>query len=154
MTWKQFFIMIWVLLLVACGGEPLNKEKQLTADLDQMEALAEAKKTSDLMDYFHDSFKPEGGWNKKDIQRMLHFRFMKHKTVHITKVVKDIDWRSDNEVHLVVVAAMAGSPIGDLTQLTGARAQLMKFEVLLVREDGQFLVRSVKWEHAYPTDFL
>ncbi|WP_154222632.1 hypothetical protein [Marinicella rhabdoformis] len=154
MTWRQFFIVYMTLLLVSCGGEPLSKEKQLQADLDQMELLAEEKNTSDLMDYLDDRFKHEGGWNKKDIQRMLHFRFMKHKTVHITKVVKDIDWRSDNEVHLVVVAALAGSPIGDLTQLTGARAQLMKFEVLLVRNEGRFLVRSVKWAHAYPTDFI
>ncbi len=154
MTLRQILILCFVMTLSACGGEPKSKALQLQADLDQMEALAEAKKTSDLMAFFHDGFKPDGGWSKKDIQRMLHFRFLKHKTVHISKVVKDIQWRSDNEVSVQVVAALAGSPITDLTTLTEARAQLMKFDVILVRADDHFLIRSVQWAHAYPTDFL
>lgn len=154
MTLHQKLILCIVMVIPACGGEPKSKALQLQADLDQMEVLAEAKKTSDLMNFFHDNFKPDGGWSKKDIQRMLHFRFLKHKTVHISKVVKDIQWRSDNEVSAQVVAALAGSPITDLTTLTEARAQLMKFDVLLIREDEHFLIRSVKWSHAYPTDFL
>ena len=145
---------VLIVLLAGCGSEPLSKEVQLQKDLDQMEVLAEAKKTSELMSYFHESFKPEGGWNKKDIQRMLHFRFLKHKTVHVTKVVKDIEWQSDDEVKVTVVAALAGSPIADLAKLTEARAQLMKFDVVLKREDAHFMVRSVQWAHAYPTDFL
>ena len=154
MALSRFLFITVVVLLMRCGGEPMSKEIQLKTDLNQMESLAEAKKTSELMDYFHVSFKPEGGWNKQDIQRMLHFRFLKHKTVHISKVVKDIQWRSDNEVSVTVVAALGGSPMTDLTKLTEARAQLMKFEVVLTREDEHFMIRSVQWSHAFPTDFL
>lgn len=151
---RHLLIVTLSLVLLACGQAPLSKEQQLHQDLAQMEALAEAKKTSDLMDYFDESFQPENGWSLKDIQRMLHFRFMKHKTVHITQVVKETEWLSDNEVKVAIAAALGGTPISDITAISEARAQLMKFDVVLERYDDHFKIKSVKWQHAYPTDFL
>lgn len=153
---RKFKPVIFVLatLLTACGSPPLSKELQLKTDLEQMEALAESKKTSELMAYFDEDFRPDGGWTQKDIKRMLHFRFLKHKTVHITQVIKDTEWLSDDEVRVEVAAALGGTPITDITSISEARAQLMKFDVVLKRHDDHFKIKSVKWEHAYPTDFL
>ncbi len=154
MKFQNILILSLFLLLLGCGQAPLSKEQQLRQDLAQMEVLAEGKKTSELMAYFDESFRPDNGWSQKDIQRMLHFRFMKHKSVHITQVLKETEWLSDNEVRVEVAAALGGTPISDISAISEARAQLMKFDVVLQRHDDHFKIKSVKWQHAYPTDFL
>ncbi len=154
MNTTKFLPLFALIVVTACGNAPLSKEKQLKEDLTQMELLAESKKTSELMDYFDENFRPENGMSKKDIQRLLHFRFMKHKTVHITQVLKETQWLSDNEVKIEVVAALGGTPLTDLTTLSEARAQLLKFNVVLKRHDVHFKIKSAQWQHAYPTDFL
>jgi len=144
-------------LFTGCSSdEPIDKDTKLLNTLQAMEVAIEEKRLNDFLEPVDDNFvSAKHGWNKKDIERMLRIRLMRHQSIHIHKNVQRTDWLDEGEdqVEVEVVVAMAGADFS-LTDLPTFNGDMIKFIVTFKLIDGDYLVTQTEWERAGPADFL
>ena len=99
-------------------------------------------------------YQDDSGRKYDDVKRVIQLQLMRHKTVHIFSVIKDIQWADDSNATVQITAAMAGKPITDLSLLPTLRADMLNFTVDFVLEDEVYKIQSASWTWATPTDFL
>ena len=60
----------------------------------------------------------------------------------------------EQRAQVIFAVAMAGTPIESTESLIGLKADMHRFELNMVENDGDWLVKSAEWRRAKPDDFL
>ena len=152
---KIISITLLILMLMACGTEPVNKNKQIINLIKTMEEAVENKHVDDFMTHINDDISTERGWGKKDIERMLRIRLMRRSSVHIHPQLKSIEWfnEGDQSAQVKLAVAMAATEFS-LEELARINADLMTFTVTFKQHDGDYKITQARWQRARPMDFL
>jgi len=75
----------------------------------------------------------------------------RHRGVHLFTVIKTIDLMAQQDsADAVVYVAMTGVPVESMQALVSLKADLYRFDLELVEENGQWLVLSARWERVDP----
>ena len=152
---KQIITISLFLILIGCSSEPeLTKDQLLKQSIEQLEQRFEARKLGEIVEYVSQNYQDDYGRKYDDVKRVIQLQLMRHKTVHIFSVIKDIQWADDSNATVQITAAMAGKPITDLSLLPTLRADMLNFTVDFVLEDEVYKIQSASWTWATPTDFL
>ena len=152
---KQIITISLFLILIGCSSEPeLTKDQLLKQSIEQLEQRFEARKLGEIVEYVSQNYQDDYGRKYDDVKRVIQLQLMRHKTVHIFSVIKDIQWADDSNATIQITAAMAGKPITDLSLLPTLRADMLNFTVDFVLEDEVYKIQSASWTWATPTDFL
>ena len=152
---KQIITISLFLILIGCSSEPeLTKDQLLKQSIEQLEQRFEARKLGEIVEYVSKDYQDDSGRKYDDVKRVIQLQLMRHKTVHIFSVIKDIQWADDSNATVQITAAMAGKPITDLSLLPTLRADMLNFTVDFVLEDEVYKIQSASWTWASPTDFL
>jgi hypothetical protein len=152
---KQIITISLFLILIGCSSEPeLTKDQLLKQSIERLEQRFEARKLGEIVEYVSKDYQDDSGRKYDDVKRVIQLQLMRHKTVHIFSVIKDIQWADDSNATVQITAAMAGKPITDLSLLPTLRADMLNFTVQFVLEDEVYKVQSASWTWATPTDFL
>ncbi|MCB1604559.1 MAG: hypothetical protein KDI59_07935 [Xanthomonadales bacterium] len=152
---KQIITISLFLILIGCSSEPeLTKDQLLKQSIEQLEQRFEARKLGEIVEYVSKDYQDDSGRKYDDVKRVIQLQLMRHKTVHIFSVIKDIQWADDSNATVQITAAMAGKPITDLSLLPTLRADMLNFTVDFVLEDEVYKIQSASWTWATPTDFL
>ena len=151
----KFIFFISIISLYSCSSEPeLTKDQLLKQSIEQLEQRFEARKLGEIVEYVSQNYQDDYGRKYDDVKRVIQLQLMRHKTVHIFSVIKEIQWIDDANSTVQITAAMAGKPITDLSLLPTLRADMLNFTVQFVLEDEVYKVKSASWTWATPGDFL
>ncbi|MCF6288801.1 MAG: hypothetical protein L3J53_06145 [Proteobacteria bacterium] len=153
----RLLLLTLTLLIVACSAErEISKEQILLQSIGELESRFEEKKLARIVEYVSSSYQDDTGRKLRDIKRAIQLQLMRHKSLYVFSIIKDVKWQDDDK-HMVTVqitAAMAGKPMDNPNMLTSIRADMIKFTVDFILEDEIYKVKSATWSWANPADFL
>lgn len=156
---KQAFIFtaMWLAcfpLLVSCSATENTPEAQVRAVLKQGEAAAEKKETGVLRQMVSDRYSDSQGQDKKAIEAILRYYFLRHESIHLLTRIQAITFPEPNVAQAIVLVAMAGQPISRTEELDRLHADLHRFEITLANENREWKVIRAEWRRAELGDFL
>ena len=150
---QALLIFIFPVLFLSACSQPDTPEAQVRALLKRGETAAEKKETAVLRRLISDKYSDSQGQNKKSIEALLRFYFLRHESVHLLTRVQSVTFPEPLRAQAVVLVAMAGQPIGGRQELERLRADLHRFEMTLVNENKEWKVLRAEWRQAEPGDF-
>lgn len=144
----RILLLLSVLLLQACSGDSNSPEAQIQRFIDSAVQAGEARSADGLGDLLHRDFIDQQGNNGKQVGRLLRAYFFRHQSVHLFTRIDDIEILADNQASVSLHVAMAGTVISDINALASLQARVYRFELQMVREDDDWLLRHASWQAA------
>ncbi len=145
---------IGLLPLVSCSSQKDSPEAQVRALFARAESAAEQKDLAALRPMISDEYADGEGQNKKAIEAVLRFYFLRNQSIHLFTRIQSIEFPKPARARAVVLVAMAGQPIKTGQELERLHADLNRFVITLTREDREWKVISAEWRRAEPGDFF
>ncbi len=139
-------------MLGACTGANTTPEDEIREYIDRGIAAAENRDSAELAEMVDAQYQDKNGMDKKQLRSMLHFYFLRHKNIYLFRKIDEIVLLSKQAAHVSLYVAMAGSAISDASMLANLRARVYRFELELVKPDGEWLLKSARWQAASPGD--
>lgn len=130
----------WLLLcaaLHACAdaGSP---QAQVRAVIAGMEAAAEARDASDVMDFLAPEFRSAEGQGFEDMQRYLRGYMLAHQSIHLLTRIDEMKFPVDGEAHVRLSVGMAGT--GTATGGWELATDVQHLDLVLRRQTDRWLV--------------
>jgi membrane-bound lytic murein transglycosylase B len=122
-------IFIAALVLCACGAKS-SDEAQVRALVDGVEAAAEARDTSDVLQHVADDYADARGFDKAQLQNFLRGYFLAHPGLELVVNIESLEFPVDGLAQAVVTVATV--ELGD--------PDLMRLNVEFRREGGAWRV--------------
>ena len=147
------FGILWtILLLIACSDEKLSREEEIKQYIETGVEAAENRSTDDLAELIDEKYLDDKGLSKVQLTKLARLYFFRHKSIYLFTKIDEIEFLAENEAFVTLHVAMAGNAISDVTALAGLRAEIVKFELELIKRD-EWLLRRASWQHANLGDF-
>lgn len=137
-----------ILTLVAgCSDNVMTPEEEIRQYIKTGVEAAEDRSSSDLAELIFSGYKDEKGYGKKQIEKLSKLYFFRHKNIYLLTKIEEIEFVTANEAWVTLNVAMAGSVISDASLLSSLRAQIYKFELMLIK-DEKWLLHQADWQRA------
>ena len=136
-----------LILATGCSDSVLSPEDEIKQFIETGVEAAEDRSSSDLAELVFSGYKDEKGYGKKQIEKLSKLYFFRHKNIYLLTKIDEIEFVAANEAWVTLHIAMAGSVISDASLLSGLRAQIYKFELLLIK-DEKWLLHQADWQRA------
>jgi hypothetical protein len=140
-------------ILAGCGAPEQSPEARIKALIAEAEAAAEARDVSALKDLVSGAYRDRRGYDRQTVLRVAQGLFIRNQKIYLLTIIRNLETEGES-ASARILAAMAGRPIESVQSLVNIRAELMRFDVELAREDGHWRVRSADWRRAEVNDFL
>lgn len=134
-------------LVTGCSDSVLSPEDEIRQFIATGVEAAEDRSSSDLAELIFSGYKDEKGYGKNQIEKLSRLYFFRHKSIYLLTKIDEIEFVAANEAWVTLHVAMAGSVISDASLLSGLRAQIYKFELLLIK-DEKWLLHQANWQPA------
>jgi hypothetical protein len=131
-----------------------SPEQRVRQMLGEVEQAAEQKNLAALRGFIADGYTDPGGNDKKKIEALFRFYFLRNQSVHLYTYVESVEISKKGQAEVVVYVAMAGTPIPETEEIERLRADFVRFELELVEQDGEWQVQRARWRRAEPTDVI
>lgn len=142
------------LLAAGCGAEPASPEQQIAATLEAIERASRERDLEALRDFVSPSYRDRAGRTRQDVHGLIAFHTLRRQSVYLLTRIQHLELPAPDAAHLVVLAAMAGTPIGGVESLRDVRADVYRFELRLAREGGDtWRAVSADWRPGRLEDF-
>lgn len=142
-----------LLLLSACGSPDEPPEARIRDLVARAEQAAEDHDIAVFRDGISGDYQDNHGYDRRTVLRLIQGLLLRNQQIHLLSIVRDLRVQ-DGAARARVLVAMAGRPIESAEALLNLRADLMRFDVQLALEGGEWRVRAVDWERARAADFL
>jgi hypothetical protein len=133
--------------LAACGGEPGTPEARVRAWLETGQAAAEARDVGALKDMIAEDYQDEDGHDKQALVNYIRALMLRNQVVHVFMDVESIEMVSPEWARVSLVAALAGRK-AEQDPVWQSRADLYRFELEILGEDGDFELVRAEWRSA------
>ncbi|QKQ25784.1 hypothetical protein [Candidatus Reidiella endopervernicosa] len=141
--------LLFALTLTGCGSDPDSAETQIRAMIDRTEEAAEARELGTFRTILADEFNNRSGIDRKQAINLLRLQFFRNKRIHLLTRIKSLKiGENDDVAEMVLMVAMAGQPIGNLDALVNLRADLHRFDLLLMKIDDDWQIVEATWRRA------
>ena len=102
--------------LVACGAKS-SDEEQLRAVIDAVEAAAEARDSSDVLEHVADNYADSSGFDKTQLKNFLRGYFLAHPKLELLVNVESLEFPVDGLAQAVVSIATVELTDPDMQRL-------------------------------------
>jgi hypothetical protein len=138
---------VWIGALLALSGcgAPDSPEAQVRKIVDRMEAAAEHRSTSDMLELVSDHYQDEYGGSKQEASQYLRGYFITNQSIHLLTRVNSIEFPIPEEARVKVSVGMLGRE-AEAAGNWNLAADLYDFDVTLKLEDGDWKVAYAKWK--------
>jgi hypothetical protein len=109
-------LILIAVLLSACGAKSTDEE-QVRALIDSVEAAAEARDASDVLEHIADDYADSGGLDKSQLQNFLRGYFLAHPDLELVVNIESLDFPVDGLAQAVVRVATVALRDPDLQRL-------------------------------------
>ena len=128
--------------VAGCGtGSP---ESEIAELLAAAEEAAEARDAGSFADLIGDAYRDARGNDRDALLRTVRGYFLANQRIEIVSVVDEIVLEGEDAARAVVHAGLAGQRAG-AAALSGVDAELYRFELELVRLDGDWRIIGARW---------
>ena len=122
-------IFIAAILLAGCGAKS-SDEEQVRALIDSVEAAAEARDASDVLEYVADDYADSSGLDRPQLQNFLRGYFLAHPKLELVVNIESLEFPVDGLAQAVV--SVATVELGD--------PDLQRLKIELRRVNGEWRV--------------
>lgn len=140
-------------LLSGCA-DPTTPEDQVRALLSEIERASREKDVSSVKDAISENYRDAHGRVQKDIHSVITYQYFRQREIYLLTRIESLEFPSPTRAVLVVLGAMAGTPIEGADALQKIRADVYRFDLELRDEGGDWRVVSSDWRPAGLDDFL
>src|SRR5688572_15358692 len=135
---------LWVAFALLAGcSDDASPEQQVRAVIESMEVAAEARDVGDLMEHISASYRDAQGQDRAEASRYARGYFIANQSVHLLTRIESLEFPSPDEARVKLQVGMAGR--GGETGAGALTADLYNFDVVLVREGGDWKVSYADW---------
>ncbi|RDH85674.1 MAG: hypothetical protein DIZ80_01740 [endosymbiont of Galathealinum brachiosum] len=149
----KLFFLLTTIFISSCSDEKLSPEDEIKKYIESAKLAAENRSFSDLAELIDDNYRDQNKLDKKQLAKKAQAYFYLNQNIHLLTKINNITLQDDNNAFVVLHIAMAANIIADSNALTSLRAQVYKFELLLIKKDSWFL-QQAKWQVATVKDML
>lgn len=151
----RWLISALLVLLAACGGDGQDPADELRAWVGDAEAAVEARSIAQSSRLISDTYRDAEARDKRLINRTLLAYLHGHRAIHLLTRIRQIEVSPEGDRGgMAVFVAMAGVPIESAQALVSLTADFHRFDLQLVKTDGEWLLQSAQWQRAALTDFV
>jgi hypothetical protein len=137
------------MVLAACGAPEASPEQEVRDLLSAVVEAAEARSVREVGGFVHEHYSDRRHPDKAAAMRSLYAYLARHRGIHLFHLTKDVGVSPDGTgAQAVVYVAMTGVPIDSVETLVSLKADLYRFDVDLVLDDGSWRVRHTRWRRA------
>jgi hypothetical protein len=152
--WRPL-VLAGLLLLTACAGEPESPESRVRAVLDAMQLAVEERSLQDVAALLHPAYSDQRHAGKREAMASLLAYLRRHRQFHLFTLVDELHVGSDGRsARVAVFVAMGGVPFESLDSVLSLRADLYRFDIDLLLEDGDWLLYKGAWQRVRAEDIL
>ena len=145
---------ILLAVLSACSGDPDNLEQQVRDMIGAGEEAVEARSIIGVLDFISDEYQDKDGRQKQEIKQLVAGYILRNKSIHLLTRVQHVALNEDHtRADVILYVGMAGVPVASVDQLVFTRADLYRFDLSLVLEEGDWQVDQGSWHPARLEDF-
>lgn len=139
-----FWPFFWVALalLTACSDRA-SPEQEVRAVIDSMELAAEERDVGDLLQHLSDNYRDAEGQDRKQAALNARGYFIANQSVHLLTRIESLEFPAADEARVKLQVGMAGR--GGATGQADLSADLHDFDLVLVREGGEWKVSYADW---------
>ena len=131
-----------VLALLPGCSDDASPEQQVRAVIDSMEVAAEARDVGDLMEHVSTAYRSADGLDRAEAGRTVRGYFVVNQSIHLLTRIESLEFPAPDEARVKLQVGMAGRGGQGAADLS---ADLYDFDVVLVREDGEWKVSYADW---------
>lgn len=153
-TWLSIPLVLGALLLPSCGGDELSPEARVKEIVAKAEEAAEARDLGAVKKLVSEAYSDEGGNDRRALLGIVQYYFLRFEALHLLVRIDSIAFPRPGRARVTAIAAMAGEPIPTAESLGSLRADVYRFDVDLIEEDGQYRLATARWQRAAARDFL
>lgn len=148
-------LLLALLVTSACNRKPDSPEEQVRAVLTSLEAAAREKDLRNLKDHVSERYSDEQRNNKQAVAQLLTYYFFQNRSIHVFTRIRDVTAETPSRVNASVLAALAGSPVNEASELADTNATLYHFDFTFSLEDGdEWKITGASWGPAELDDFF
>ena len=96
---------------------------------------------------------PEGN-DKKQVVSLLRVQFLVHPNLYLVARIASVECPQPIQAQVIVYAAMLSVPAGVVPDLRQLSAEVYRFELMMIDEDGVWRVRQAAWHPATTQDLV
>jgi hypothetical protein len=130
------------LVLLAGCSDDASPEEQVRTVIDSMELAAEARDVGDLLEHVSAAYRSADGQDRAETARYVRGYFVANQSIHLLTRIESLEFPAPDEARLKLQVGMAGR---DGQGAANLNADLYDFDVVLVREDGEWKVSYADW---------
>lgn len=157
---KQSGYLFTALLLLAtlggCSSDPEDPKSQIKKVIEQIEVAAEKSSVKLFSEHVSSQYQDKRHKNRQQAMRLLLGYFHRNKNIHLFTRIRNIEIseQTPDVAKASVNVAMTGTQVDSSEQLMLLKARAYQFDVVLHKEDDQWLVRSAAWQRIQAKEFI
>ena len=140
---RLWTLLLGALCLLACKTQE-GPEAEIRGVITEMVSAAEEPDIGSFLRHVHAEYGDSASNDKDTLRAMLFGYLQRSGGVRVTQRIDRIDLDTEGGALAVVFAALSDGPM----TAAGTRAEVLRFDVTLTEESGEWLVRYVRWTPA------
>ena len=161
-AWLRFRLILTgmasLLLLPCLGGcdsEPSDPEAQIRAVLEAGEREIETRDLSAVMARIDPAYSDTRRQDRRALRALLAGYFFRHPSIYLISQVDRVHVEAPDRASVVLLAGMAGSARESDVSLEGWRGNLLRFDLVFQRHEGEeWRLISADWRAARREDLV
>jgi hypothetical protein len=154
MLQQPALLLVALLLLLSCSREVADPETEIRTLLDQAEKAVESRSVSQVGQFIAESYRDQKARHRRDILRLLAGYFLSHQTIHLLVQVDSVEIITEQQAQVALYVATAGQSLAEQPPLFSLRADLIRLELSLRRQETLWQLEAATWRRANKQDFL
>jgi hypothetical protein len=142
-TLRCFVACLVLATLVACGDSD-SPETQVRKTIEAMENAAEERDVSGVVEHVSAQFQDGYGRDGKEFSQYIRGYFIANQSIHLLTRINSIEFPTQDEARAKVTVAMV-SREADESASWNLGGDIYDFDVVFMREDGEWKVTYAKW---------
>lgn len=148
------FAVAMVFVLSACGDSEIDPEEHIRQQLKMLAALAEERDAGGLMSYVSRDYSDNKGLDYRKVNTLLRLRLLRSHDVHVFTRVTAVELRTDDRAEAVVYAGISTTELTGDDSIEDIDVELVRFRLMLTRDDDKWIVDSSHWFRASVDELL
>ena len=151
------FIIFWAVLfsfiLSACADKE-SPEDQLRRFVETGVMAAESRDVLAIRGLISEGYRDDGGRDRRRLAGLATGYFLRHKNIYLFTKINKIHFPVAGQSRVEVFVAMTGLPVTGAEALFDLRADVYRFELTLINESDDWLLKKASWQRASIDDLL
>jgi hypothetical protein len=141
-------------MLPACRCSKESPEQRVRNTIDEVVKAARERDVKRVVAAVSEQYADAQGNRKEQIASAVRVQFLLHPNLYVVAKMSSLDCPEPTSARVVMFAAMASVPAGVVPDLRQLSADVYRFDLTLVDEEGDFRVVRATWAPATIADLL